>query len=209
MTRDRNSGPSNNEVLYELLQDLYRDFTDALFQDFCDMVYSTFEHQLYWLAWSWTKDKHLAEDALHIGLKKFFDTIRNGKLKDPSKPFNFLKKIVKHETHKNHRLRNKLSTQSLSMKDDDAKEWDAEDPRSITPDEEAAIDEIEKHVCAAIERLPENLRAVIRLRFFEGLLLEEIANKLGASVTTIKVRIKRAISKLQWDLSEKGHAPER
>ncbi len=52
----------------------------------------------------------------------------------------------------------------------------------------------------AVEKLPEELRAVVTLRFFSGLTLSETAEVLGLPVGTVSTRQRRALALLRLDL---------
>lgn len=54
----------------------------------------------------------------------------------------------------------------------------------------------------AIESLPHSYRAIIMLRFFEDLKIEEIANVLEENVNTIKTRLYKALKLLKIELEE-------
>lgn len=54
----------------------------------------------------------------------------------------------------------------------------------------------------ALRRLPEELRAVITLRYFTGLTLEETARTLGIPRGTVSTRQKKALELLRLDLAE-------
>lgn len=63
---------------------------------------------------------------------------------------------------------------------------------SDTPEGLAQRDEIERTVFAAIEALPDDLRAAITLRELDGLSYEEIAQAMECPVGTVRSRIFRA-----------------
>ncbi len=52
----------------------------------------------------------------------------------------------------------------------------------------------------AVERLPQQLRAVVILRYFTGLTLEETAESLGLPRGTVSTRQRRALQLLRLDL---------
>lgn len=54
----------------------------------------------------------------------------------------------------------------------------------------------------AIDALPEQDKAVVILRFFEEMKLEEIANILEENISTIKSRLYRSLKKLRYALGE-------
>lgn len=53
----------------------------------------------------------------------------------------------------------------------------------------------------AIDALPEEERAIIILRFFEDLTIEQVAQVLQKNVSTVKSRLYRILDKLKIDLS--------
>jgi RNA polymerase sigma-70 factor (ECF subfamily) len=55
-------------------------------------------------------------------------------------------------------------------------------------------------VQAAVEELPPDCRAVVRLRFFDDLMPVAIADRLGVPVETARTRLKRAVQRLQTAL---------
>lgn len=57
----------------------------------------------------------------------------------------------------------------------------------------------------ALDRLPSKDKAVIVLKYFEGLTFEEIADALEENINTIKSRLYRSLKKLRLDLSEEWH----
>ena len=56
----------------------------------------------------------------------------------------------------------------------------------------------------AVSRLPEELRAVVILRYFTGLTLEETARSLGVPRGTVATRQRRALQLLRLELGEEG-----
>ncbi|KAF1689248.1 RNA polymerase sigma factor RpoE [Pseudoxanthomonas taiwanensis] len=69
-----------------------------------------------------------------------------------------------------------------------------------TPEREAMRGELERAVMAAVERLPEELRVAITLREVEGLSYEEIAQRMGCPIGTVRSRIFRAREAIDAEL---------
>jgi RNA polymerase sigma-70 factor (sigma-E family) len=85
--------------------------------------------------------------------------------------------------------------------------WNGERPTETLPEPDVAgRDPAEGHaeradVWAALGRLPRRQRAVVVLRYYEGLTEAETAEVLGCSVGTVKSQASRALAKLRVDPS--------
>lgn len=77
-----------------------------------------------------------------------------------------------------------------------------------TTEEMADFDRLEAEVLerlyAEIERLPTKAREIFKLIFFDGLKTDEVADRLGISVKTVRNQKARAIQLLQTVLLKKG-----
>lgn len=71
----------------------------------------------------------------------------------------------------------------------------------ITPEEALLNNEVRAQMDAAVEALPETMRAVFVLRDIEGLSVQETADVLGISVPNVKTRLHRARMMLRENLS--------
>lgn len=69
-----------------------------------------------------------------------------------------------------------------------------------TPEQEMMRREMEQTVLRAVEGLPEELRVAISLREVEGLSYEEIAQRMGCPVGTVRSRIFRAREAIDQEL---------
>lgn len=71
------------------------------------------------------------------------------------------------------------------------------------PEQEQSFSETEERegVKDLVERLPEELREAVVLRFYQSLHYHEIAKITGSSISTVKYRVKRAlfIMKNEWE----------
>jgi RNA polymerase sigma-70 factor (ECF subfamily) len=79
--------------------------------------------------------------------------------------------------------------------------------RSINPLEAAQGEERRLVVRAAVDRLPEFLRQVVLLGYYQGLKYREIADILNIPLGTVKSRLHTALQKLQetWDTLPSMH----
>ncbi|WP_425555531.1 SigE family RNA polymerase sigma factor [Kitasatospora kazusensis] len=72
----------------------------------------------------------------------------------------------------------------------------------------AAPGEDRDPLVAALAGLPERQRAVVVLRYWEDLSVEEVAFELGCSVGTVKSQASRALGKLRADPTLTDHAAD-
>ncbi len=75
---------------------------------------------------------------------------------------------------------------------DEDRPFSLEDPASQAPEEEVVQKEREEIVQGAIQKLSPKLRAVVVLRYVQGLSYEEVATILQVSLGTVKSRLARA-----------------
>ena len=54
----------------------------------------------------------------------------------------------------------------------------------------------------ALNNLPDKEKAIVELRYFEDLKLEEISDILGENLSTVKSRLYRALDKLKVSMAE-------
>jgi len=101
--------------------------------------------------------------------------------------------------------RRKLHLSTESMTDDLMDRNEADEP------ERAALGrEAQRELAQAVGALSPKLKAVVTLRYFEGLSYEQVAEIIERPVGTVKSRLRRAHRKLGEALGEKGykHAQE-
>ena len=126
-------------------------------------------------------------DALEAGDEAVYQALRAlGKLREPAFFETWLTRIVLNECHRELRRRRRLvGEESL--------------PEGAGPDAYDALPLKE-----AIRRLPEELRAVIILRFFAGYTQAETAAALDIPQGTAATRQRRALELLRLELGEEG-----
>lgn len=82
---------------------------------------------------------------------------------------------------------------------------DAADRAALSALEVAAQLELGKRLMQHVDALDEPLRMVVHMRYFEGLMPRQIAERLDVSVAAVKSRLSRAVDRLRHDLDgERG-----
>ena len=79
-----------------------------------------------------------------------------------------------------------------------------------SPAEEMEMAERARWAREAVDTLPDELRVILLLAYFQGLKLQEVAEILQLPIGTVKSRLHRALTMLSaaWRRSEAGAAPE-
>ncbi|MCS7232997.1 MAG: sigma-70 family RNA polymerase sigma factor [Synergistetes bacterium] len=132
-----------------------------------------------------------AEELFQESLWKLYNSLGTYRSEYPFKPW--LRKIV--------------LTTFLSMKRKERKTLSIEElsdkglELSLTESSEEDM-EMESALREALSKLPKDTRAIIYLRFKEGLTHEEIAKELGMSVESVRKRFSRAIKTLKEVMSD-------
>jgi RNA polymerase sigma-70 factor (sigma-E family) len=63
----------------------------------------------------------------------------------------------------------------------------------------AVASDLQETLRRAIDRLPDRMRAAVRLRYYEDMTEAEVAEALGVSLGTVKSTVSRAVAKLRSD----------
>jgi RNA polymerase sigma-70 factor, ECF subfamily len=160
-------------------------------------LYNRFAGSLYAMAQRVLEDNKEAEDALQEGFTYIW---RKAAAYDParSSPFAWAVMITRNKAidrlrarGRIEKLREKFTEQGTHFPQQDLGSADQPALR-----ERAAI------VRSAVLQLPEEQREALELSFFGGLTHEEISERLGVPLGTIKARIRRGLLRLRESLGE-------
>ena len=156
-----------------------------------DMLVRKYQHKIVKLV---TRYVHDGTEALDVAQEAFIKAYRaiHG-FRGDSAFYTWLYRIAIN-TAKNHLVaegRRPLD-HGVDLQDPEQYDMQARLRDVDTPERLLLTDEIQKTVEQAIEELPEDLRTAIVLRELEGLSYEEIAEKMGCPVGTVRSRIFRA-----------------
>lgn len=134
----------------------------------------------YRLAYSYVKDRDTALDVVQESIVKALT--KAGSLRDPARVKTWFYRILVNESIDWYRRSQRLVPLTDRLDQEAAPE----------PDHSARLD-----LYDAIERLNEKERTVVRLRYFEDLKLEEIAQVTGVNLNTVKTRLYKGLRHLK------------
>jgi RNA polymerase sigma-70 factor (ECF subfamily) len=80
--------------------------------------------------------------------------------------------------------------------------WTAQTAAEPRPDELAAHADLRRTVFAAVDQLEPDLRAGIHLHYYQELTVDETAEAMGVATSTVKYRLRLALTELQKRLTE-------
>jgi len=145
-----------------------------------------------------------AEDLTQETLLRAYNKLST--LEDPAKLVPWLYRIATNVTHDRFRQA-AYRHRPLSLEEDKGVEGETASLR-IVPDESLRLDKLmeQKEMSSCVKEYMEDLsdsyRAVILLHDVQGLTNPEIAEMLGVSLATVKIRLHRARTKLRVALGE-------
>lgn len=146
------------------------------------------QREHYRLAFSYVKNRDAALDVVQESIVKSLTKIDS--LREPAYLKTWFYRILLNESM-NHFRKNK------DLLPFDEVQWDrpaeARDPGDLLD------------LYAAIDRLTPQEQALVRLRFFEDMKLEEIANVTGTNLNTVKSRLYKTLKKLRDMTGEELH----
>lgn len=160
-------------------------------------LYNRFAGSLYAMAQRMLEDNKEAEDALQEGFTYIW---RKAAVYDPtrSSPFAWAVMITRNKAidrlrarERIEKLREKFTEQSAHLLQPD-----------LGSANEPVLRDRVAFVRSAVLRLPEEQREALELSFFAGLTHEQISERLGVPLGTIKARIRRGLLRLRESLGE-------
>jgi RNA polymerase sigma-70 factor (ECF subfamily) len=138
------------------------------------------------LAFSYVRNQEDALDVVQESIYKALVSI--GGLKNPDAVRTWLYRIIVHTALDYMRKRSRLT-------------YVPEEIIDLNPAKEDSLEEFD--LTQAMAGLPDKHRAVIILRFFEDMKLEDIAQVLDENVNTFKTRLYKALKLLRVELEER------
>ncbi|WP_455621076.1 RNA polymerase sigma factor [Parabacteroides sp.] len=177
---------TEDEYLFSLLQ---RDDADAFTK-----IYNKYHKILFALAFDYLRDRNLAEDIIQQVFLRLWE--QRTRLLVRVNLGNYLYTITKNLVLKTIQERNKEVLQAYEV------DFVMNISHGNMTEKVRSEKEIEE-LYEAIDKLPEQKKAVCRLKLEEELSNQQISDKLGISVKTVKSHYNQAIRFLRFHLKEK------
>jgi RNA polymerase sigma-70 factor (ECF subfamily) len=160
-----------------------------------------YERELYGYLRRYLGDGNLADDVFQ---NTFLQLYTKAGTYEPGRPVRpWLYTIATHQAIDALRRNSRHQVLSLDQQRDEQADGDVQnltaslESRTPGPIDVAQGEERRQCVRASVERLPEFLRQVVILAYYQGLKYREIADILGIPVGTVKSRLHAALVKLQ------------
>jgi RNA polymerase sigma-70 factor, ECF subfamily len=169
----------------------------------CEEIVRRYERPIFGLIARMVRDEAQAEDLTQDTFLKMFRALARY---DPAMRFSSWLFRIAHNTAIDYlRQRRLLVVTPVDDPDDEADPLQAlPDPAAISPERSAERAELTVAVEHALDRVRPDYRAVLVLRYQEGLEYQEIADIIGAPLGTVKTFLHRARRDLARELSTTG-----
>jgi RNA polymerase sigma-70 factor (ECF subfamily) len=180
-----------------LIADLGRGDTGAL-----ELLYDRYRRLAMAVAYRILEDATAAEDCLQDA---FVQVWRNNASYHPERGSvkSWLLTIVRNAAIDRHRGKEGRSRQDRPIDEVDYLLSESDDPHEL------AVESLQaEQIKAAIEALPDEQREAITLAFFNGLTHQEIAERIGVPLGTVKGRMRLGLRKMRQQLVEAEWTPE-
>lgn len=196
-----------NELPSDSDEDLLVRLRDGERQVFGTLV-KRYERELYGYLRRYLGSDDLAEDVFQ---NTFIQIFRKIGLYEPGRPARpWIYAVATNQAIDALRKRQRQSEErgsSASREEDGSPRllWDALAAPDANPADQVDLDEQRLRVRQAVDRLPDSLKQVVLLAYFQGLKYKEVAEILNIPVGTVKSRLHTAIVQLSqgWPASEK------
>lgn len=187
-------GLASSELDLELVKRVQRGDSAAF-----DLLVRKYQHRVVALVGRYVHDWSEAQDVAQDTFLRAYRAI--GSFRGDAQFYTWLHRIAVN-TAKNHLVAHNRRPPGEDIDASDAEQYEtgARLRDTDTPERELMRQELERTVMKAVEALPEELRTAITLREVEGLSYDEIAEKMGCPIGTVRSRIFRAREAIDAEL---------
>ena len=156
-----------------------------------DLLVLKYQHKIGHLVSRYVHDAHESQDVTQEAFIKAYRGLKN--FRGDSAFYTWLYRIAIN-TAKNHLVTMSRKISDTGIDAADAEQYDNGSALrdNATPERVMVTDQIARVIQESIEALPDDLRTAIRLREFEGMSYEDIAQAMDCPIGTVRSRIFRA-----------------
>lgn len=164
-----------------------------------DLLVRKYQHRIAALIGRYVSDWSEVQDVAQETFIRAYRAI--GNFRGDAQFYTWLHRIAVN-TAKNHLVAHNRRPPTDDIDIEDAEQFDSgiRLRDSDTPERELMRQQLEQTVVRAVEALPEELRVAINLREVDGLSYEEIAERMGCPIGTVRSRIFRARDAIDREL---------
>jgi len=164
-----------------------------------DLLVRKYQHRIAALIGRYISDWGEVQDVAQETFIRAYRAMAN--FRGDSQFYTWLHRIAVN-TAKNHLVAHNRRPPTDAIDVEDAEQFDSSIRLrdSDTPERELMRQQLEQTVMRAVEALPEELRLAISLREVDGLSYEEIAERMGCPIGTVRSRIFRAREAIDREL---------
>ncbi|PBJ82005.1 RNA polymerase sigma factor RpoE [Lysobacteraceae bacterium NML93-0399] len=164
-----------------------------------DLLVRKYQHRIAALIGRYISDWSEVQDVAQETFIRAYRAMAN--FRGDAQFYTWLHRIAVN-TAKNHLVAHNRRPPTDDIDIDDAEHFDSgiRLRDSDTPERELMRQQLEQTVMRAVEALPEELRVAINLREVDGLSYEEIAERMGCPIGTVRSRIFRARDAIDREL---------
>lgn len=164
-----------------------------------DALVRKYQHRIVALIGRYIADWSECQDVAQDAFMRAYRALPN--FRGDAQFYTWLHRIAVN-TAKNHLVAQKRRPPGADIDVDDAEQFDSAIRLrdNDTPERELMRQQVEQRVLRVVEGLPAELREAISLREVDGLSYEEIAEKMGCPIGTVRSRIFRARDAIDQEL---------
>ncbi len=183
-------------------EDLLRDFLATGSRGAFGELYNRYRDKVYNTAFRIVGDADGARDVAHDVFLKVYVEAKGFRFRSSFSSWVYRITVNRSldEARRAKRRRTHASMESVAVSIPSVRRGD--NPDAVALEHETAVE-----LLRALDKLSPKLKAVITLRYFEGLTYEQVAEIIGRPVGTVKSRLRRAHRRLARLMADRGYGP--
>jgi RNA polymerase sigma-70 factor (ECF subfamily) len=179
-------------------EEVIRQYLTTSPNDCFETLYNRYVKKVYSRCLSLTKDSEKAQDFTHDIFIRMFS--RLDRFEERSSFSTWLYSISYNYCVDQIRLGGRLQTTALAENDESA------DDRYAAPNDSEELDEARQRLSWAMKQITQDEAMILRLKYQEGLDIQQIATRLNLNDSAVKMRLKRSRDKVKQLCGQAAYA---